>query len=58
MLELSGKYKLHDLLIVKQIAELLFDRAVDSNVLKQVNKTIMDSKQTSNQTHTTQNKTK
>ncbi len=45
MLELSGKYKLRDLLIAKQIAELLFDRVVDSNVLKQLNKIIMVTKQ-------------
>ena len=41
-------YNIHDLLIARQIAELLIDRCVDIKVLKQLNKTIMKIKQMTN----------
>ena len=42
---LPNDYKLQDLLIAKQIAELLIDRCIDIKVLKAINVTIFQIKQ-------------
>ena len=45
---LPNDYKLQDLLIAKQIAELLIDRCVVIKVFKAINETIFQIKQISN----------
>ena len=47
-MKLLNDYKLQDLLIAKQIAELLIDRCIDIKVLKAINETIFQIKQVSN----------
>ena len=45
---LPNDYKLQDLFIAKQIAELMIDRCIDSKVLKAINETIFQIKQVRN----------